>query len=326
MLNRSRMACGTAFLIEKGIAVTCAHVVSRAGSKPGDRLALRFVIDNGFGKALVLEEGWSPPGQDDTAFLQLESLSDGAGPLVLGAAEERHTHPFVSFGCAHPGDRKEHDVFGEIGHTIRLEKPGRRSRLRLECSGIIGGMSGAPILDTTTNLIVGMAVEFQRVTSFAWAVTSDTLANHWPALRLWPDWKVAQYALSQASAGELHQTLIGRAGVARQIATELASTDAGMKRFFEEINTLLLGNQEIVDKVHALTVERPAMTQTLTLLTQTETLKKETQTLESALRHALNTSDETNWRRTRHVLGQALLSLAGLLDHMGSDVRRAALE
>jgi V8-like Glu-specific endopeptidase len=61
---------GTGFLVSKRLAVTCAHVVTSAKSKPGDLIKFKYHLgDLEAQQAKVLENGWST--ENDVAILEL---------------------------------------------------------------------------------------------------------------------------------------------------------------------------------------------------------------------------------------------------------------
>ena len=182
---------GTGFLISPTCVVTCAHVISQAGHAPGDTVTVEFVLDQTPISALVLSDGWSARGGsgDDIAFLQLAYTHPAARPVVLGTAEGRQTHRFISFGCAPVADRLEHDAGGGLGHTVR-RRGVAGPLLRLEGDDVIPGMSGAPVLDVQANRVVGMMTDYVDKSArarFAYATPADTLIRQHPPTRLWPD-------------------------------------------------------------------------------------------------------------------------------------------
>src|SRR5258708_2435150 len=100
ILNARGTTVGTGFVVADHLAVTCAHVVRAAGRACEQPICIEFYSNGTKDTAQVLQEGWSPPANDDVALLRLTSLPEGVTPVVMGSATQCHGHPYFSFGFA----------------------------------------------------------------------------------------------------------------------------------------------------------------------------------------------------------------------------------
>lgn len=188
--NQGGATVGTGFLITPTLVVTCAHVVESAGAKPGQPvdLALYRVLDSRSDEpqlADVLSQGWSPGQVDDHAFLRLRQPIVETKPVRLGYAVQTQGHSYVALGFPVLAGYTV-----RWGHgTIKGVVPGPQKRQMLEIDGddIKGGMSGAPVLDRQTGLVVGMVSEYAsdeaaNNTPYAWATTAETIRAAAPSL------------------------------------------------------------------------------------------------------------------------------------------------
>jgi len=184
---------GTGFVVADHLAVTCAHVVQAAGSACEQPICIEFHYNGKKDTAQVLQEGWSPPANDDLAFLRLASLPEGVTPVVMGSTTQCNGHPYFSFGFAKLAGYDERPVNGIIDGLVAVRDQHKRDMLQLQGKEIDQGLSGAPVLDTKTGRVNGMVSEYKdnEQTRFAWATTADTLAPTLsmldPAFRLWPE-------------------------------------------------------------------------------------------------------------------------------------------
>ena len=201
ILNGQGQTLGAGFVISDHLAVTCAHVVQAVGSDAGQTVHIQFFANDCQQTASVLSAGWSPPNADDLAFLQLDYLPQGIIAVVLGSAEKCSEHSYLSFGFAKIAGYDNRWASGTLDGVFYVPDRHKQSRLQLKGNEIKGGMSGAPVLDTQTDRVVGMVSEYgydhdadyDYSRRIAWATTSDTLlrlasailADH-PTLRLWP--------------------------------------------------------------------------------------------------------------------------------------------
>ncbi len=201
ILNGQSQTLGAGFVISDYLAVTCAHVVQAVGSDAGQTVHIQFCANDCQQTASVLSAGWSPPNTDDLAFLQLDHLPQGIKPVVLGSAGKCNEHSYLSFGFAKIAGYDNRWATGTLDGVIYVPDKHKQPMLQLKGDEIKGGMSGAPVLDTQTDRVVGMVSEYgydrdadnDYSRRIAWATTSDTLhclasailADH-PTLRLWP--------------------------------------------------------------------------------------------------------------------------------------------
>ena len=193
VLNARGTNVGTGFMVADHLAVTCAHVVQAAGSACEQPICIEFYHNRKKDTAQVLQEGWSPPANDDMAFLRLDSLPEGVTPVVMGSAMQCNGHPYFSFGFAKLAGYDERPVNGIIDGLVSVRDRHKRDMLQLQGKEIDQGLSGAPVLDTKTGRVTGMVSEYKdnEQTRFAWATIADTLAPALsmldPAFRLWPE-------------------------------------------------------------------------------------------------------------------------------------------
>jgi hypothetical protein len=201
ILNFRGQTLGAGFVIYDHLAVTCAHIVQAVGSSAGQTVHIQFFATDCQQTALVLSAGWSPQNADDLAFLQLDHLPQGIVPVVLGSAEKCSEHSYLSFGFAKSAGYDNRWASGTLHGIVYIPDRHKQAMLQLKGDEIQGGMSGAPILDTQTDRVVGMVSEYGYdydpdngySRRLAWATTSDTLhrlastvlSNH-SKLHLWP--------------------------------------------------------------------------------------------------------------------------------------------
>ena len=183
VLNQSSETIGTGFLVPTSdgcVGVTCAHVAAQAGARPNTFLNLCF--EGGLPVlAYVLADGWSPPEEDDCAFLRISSLPAGAIPARLCAVRDSTGHQALCRGYpAGIADRSEDTLLG----LVRLESGFQR--LRMQSHLLAPGFSGGPVLDLELDRVVGM-VSFGTDKNHARAVQAipcETLAGRFAALHL----------------------------------------------------------------------------------------------------------------------------------------------
>src|SRR5436305_1995589 len=100
ILNSKDQTVGTGFVVSNQLAVSCAHVIQKAGSDCDRKISIQFFTNEQKQTALVLSAGWSPSSADDIAFLQLEYLPEGIEPATLGSAQRCRGHSYNAFGFA----------------------------------------------------------------------------------------------------------------------------------------------------------------------------------------------------------------------------------
>jgi tetratricopeptide (TPR) repeat protein len=185
---------GTGIVVSNdGLIVTCVHVVQAAlevkrRAQAGDTVGVYFAQARGgeVKERRATVQLTFPEHDDDVALLK---LVDGPPPLgpeqiaVLGSAEESEGHEFRSYGY----QRLEEYLVGRAEGKIlgRVEPPPSRNvqadPVQLQSNQINRGMSGAAVLDTTRNLVVGLVSETwwpdksQKNSETAWAVDACVL-------------------------------------------------------------------------------------------------------------------------------------------------------
>jgi len=141
---------GTAFLIDDGHLLTCAHVVEDAGAKgPGERVFIDFpLVPDSACWASVLDDGWSPtPRSDEQAsvgdFAVLELLKPLAAvePLPLRRRDSYKGLSFSAYGF--PPSQPESDAaHGRLGLRVGIQWV----RVEADSSAIVEpGFSGAAV-------------------------------------------------------------------------------------------------------------------------------------------------------------------------------------
>jgi len=166
---KTEESAGTGVLISAaGFAVTCAHVVAACRVEPrkvdGGELLVRLpktsLHDELNRRAKVF---WFPPSyEDDLVILQLEGGS--VPPERVGvcgpAGEDVQGRPFSSWGFRQRGDyRRGLGASGTIVDHVASEKNYLLEPLQLASDGLDRGMSGAAVLDTVRNLVVGFVFQ-----------------------------------------------------------------------------------------------------------------------------------------------------------------------
>lgn len=157
---------GTGFVAREGI-VTCAHVVRDAGVDPHgtDGLEVGVYYPEREGRSSITKRAkvaaCFDQYDDDVVLLHLVEGSSPLGPELaakFGSAKGSEDHDFRSFGYRRLQNYQGLPAFGKIvGHGERpRDKKFHGEPLMLSSQNIDKGMSGAPVLDTTRNLIIGI--------------------------------------------------------------------------------------------------------------------------------------------------------------------------
>ncbi|NES82414.1 MAG: trypsin-like peptidase domain-containing protein, partial [Moorea sp. SIO2B7] len=153
ILNQSDKTVGTGFIVSTELIVTCAHVIKYAGAKPGSDVSCVRLVDGQKLEALVEEKYWREPANEDVAFLRVNEPFSEDFPLTLGTSANISDHSLYSYGFPAKLSR-ELPVRGTIlGETVD------GNLLVLRSTDIVEGVSGAPVIDQQTHLIVGMVSE-----------------------------------------------------------------------------------------------------------------------------------------------------------------------
>lgn len=156
ILNKSgQKTLGTGFIVSTELMVTCAHVIDDPKKKPPDTVRCKRLVDDQHEfEALVEEEYWRDQDHEDVAFLRVNTPFPEDIPLKLGtSANIAADHPFDSYGFP-----EKHPKGLPVEVTIRGETVDG-NRLVLRSKEIVEGVSGAPVIDLQTHLIVGMVCE-----------------------------------------------------------------------------------------------------------------------------------------------------------------------
>lgn len=189
VLDKAGTPCGAGFLAATGKVLTCAHVVSATGAGPGEQVQLQFIHLAGTPvcRAAVDREGWRPVDEQDVAVLELRDVPAGAQVLSLGTATGCRDHRVAAFGfpASAPGGRFGYAHAGDL-----LPDDDRRGRLLqlADANDLTVGFSGAPVLDETSGLVIGMVTsinpgdEYRRGYGVAYATAAQTLRNVVPSL------------------------------------------------------------------------------------------------------------------------------------------------
>lgn len=157
---------GTGFVAREGI-VTCAHVVRDAGVDPRGRdgLDVSIYYPEREGRSSIKKRAkvaaCFDQYDDDVVLLH---LTDGSSPLrpelsaKFGSAKGSEAHEFLSFGYRRLGNYIGLPASGTIvGLGDKpTDKKFQGRPLLLSSQDIVNGMSGAPVLDTACNLIIGV--------------------------------------------------------------------------------------------------------------------------------------------------------------------------
>ena len=154
-----------------GHIVTCAHVVRDAGipnpRQPGEATVTVYFPQVKGGEAQTYRAtvtGCFPQHDDDVVLLQLTTQATPLGPeklAVLGPADDSFGHPFRSYGyrrldkylAGHAHGFIHGDVEPPVGLTLHADP------VQLSSQQLNQGMSGAAVLDTERNLVVGLVSE-----------------------------------------------------------------------------------------------------------------------------------------------------------------------
>ena len=157
---------GTGFVAREGI-VTCAHVVRDAGVDPRTRdgLDVSIYYPEREGRLSIKKRAkvaaCFDQYDDDVVLLHLVDGSSPLGPelaAIFGSAKGSEDHDFRSFGYRRLQNYQGFPAFGKIvGHGEKpRDKKFQGEPLMLSSQNIDKGMSGAPVLDTSRDLIIGI--------------------------------------------------------------------------------------------------------------------------------------------------------------------------
>ncbi len=203
ILHADGSTAGTGFVVSaNGLIVTCSHVVQsehsqREGEPRPERVTAVFDAAGEPRQAIVEADWWRSHDAGDIAILRVEGdLPEGTRPFPLGPSKKSSGHPFVSRGYRltehFPGGL---DAEGRIQSVTTYKG---QPALQLLTNQIDQGMSGAPVFDTHTRRVVGMANFFWETKRHvdAWlagAVPAETLKTVCDALALRPPQAIEDY-------------------------------------------------------------------------------------------------------------------------------------
>jgi len=178
ILNTEGEIIGTGFLASKNTVLTCSHVIKQGGSDKGKAIRIRFAIDNSEVTARVDPEIWSPVEEYDVALLHVESKPLEAKPLRFGKSTNTSGNEFRTYGYGKVGG-----VQGLGGRGVIIDRVERGNLLQITSQEIDRGFSGAPILDETRQVVVGMvswgklSTITQRHRDTTLAVTTEAISD-----------------------------------------------------------------------------------------------------------------------------------------------------
>ncbi|NLH21099.1 MAG: trypsin-like peptidase domain-containing protein [Methanothrix sp.] len=168
---RTNNPVGTGFVAREGI-VTCAHVVRKANRndagiepKAADGLEVGVYFPERGGRASFQKRAkvisCFKQYDDDVVLLHLRDGSAPLGPELsarFGSAKGSELHEFLSFGYRRLKNYQGLPAYGKIiGHADKpTGKKFQGDPVMLSSQNIDRGMSGAPVLDVTRNLIIGI--------------------------------------------------------------------------------------------------------------------------------------------------------------------------
>ncbi len=218
---------GAGFLVAGDILVTCAHVVTGAGSGPGGSVRLVFPHAAGAPRieGQVLEEPWRAPGDEDVAVVRLSGALPDVEALALGSAEGAAGHKVRSFGFPDQAPRGGHWGYAVAGDWLPAVE-GRSARLQLtDANDLTTGFSGGPILDIKTGLVIGMLTEITAPDAYgkgqgiAYVTPVRVLREVWPGL---VEQDVCPYQGLEPFTAEQAHWFEGRKDAVRQVIASLA--------------------------------------------------------------------------------------------------------
>ncbi len=166
---------GTGFVVDRehGFLLTCAHVV-------GGRTEVRVRLADGAADlpARVLENG-SP--DLDAALLQVLAPLPEDTPEPLLGLEVVPGHRFRSRGYHYAADPAPLSIEGNIRGTGHIDG---QPAILLSSMEVAEGMSGAPLVDLETGLVVGLVRRYHEQERWlACGVPLAAVADRWPQLR-----------------------------------------------------------------------------------------------------------------------------------------------
>ncbi|WNM29445.1 tetratricopeptide repeat protein [Streptomyces sp. Li-HN-5-11] len=154
-------------IARQGLIVTCRHVLEDGGldvcAREPAEVEVHFpAVDHW--KAVTRRArvvAYCPDSEDDIVCLRTEGLIPAERVAVLGDAAASAWNEFISYGYRKLGKYQGLFAQGTILGEIELPEGGHllQEPVQLSSSGVAEGMSGAPVLDRSRNLVVGMVSE-----------------------------------------------------------------------------------------------------------------------------------------------------------------------
>ncbi|MGB3494704.1 MAG: serine protease [Elainellaceae cyanobacterium] len=153
VLKTSGQTIGTGFLVAPRLVVTCAHVAAVAKGRINASVRL-VLLETGQELSAEITKYWSSSQEKDVAVLQLEEQFTNSAPLKLGTDKNIDGHSFSTYGF--PEKIAQEISSGIIVEGIILGDIADSSLLQLASRNITEGASGAPVVDTQTQRVVGI--------------------------------------------------------------------------------------------------------------------------------------------------------------------------
>lgn len=186
ILKPDGTTAGTGCVIgDGGLIITCSHVVQceesqlRGDPKP-DYVDLVFHMTKSPGRAKVDDGWWRPASAEDIAILRpMSALPEQVEPLALRGSDGTLGHSFRTFGFPEAKPVEGMWGYGIVGD--RTTEAGHPVLQLTRAQEITAGFSGAPVLDTTTGLVMGMVSsiaaldEYGRLAATAFATPAETV-------------------------------------------------------------------------------------------------------------------------------------------------------
>lgn len=180
ILNKADSVVGTGFIASaKGLVVTCAHVVRKAGSQPGGSIKVRYLANGALQNAEVPVKWWRGESDGDISVLQLiGDLPNEVRVLPLGGSVGTERHPFSTHGFPKLGSI---DSLPAIGQIVGPNTQRGHSILTLQANSVTLGFSGAAAWDDLRRRVIGMVVavapedEIGRLADVSFLVPSERI-------------------------------------------------------------------------------------------------------------------------------------------------------
>ncbi len=180
---------GAGFVVRDRLILTCAHVLESAGFEPGDCVEVVFHISGEHRQTRILAGAWYPSDKEDLALLSIDGdLPAGVEVAVLGLPSGSGEQAFKTLGYPYggPGVLAEGKFQVRPLDGIYPEFP----QLQLQSNQVTKGFSGAPILSTVTDCVVGMVVallpqdQFGRGSETAYGISAGLILDKYPGLQV----------------------------------------------------------------------------------------------------------------------------------------------